>query len=57
MARLKPQDIERCIALASKADLTGKRGNANLAFTFIEMILLRLAGQPLATERAVLAEL
>jgi len=35
----------------------GKRGNANLAFTFIEMILLRLAGQPLATERAVLPEL
>jgi len=57
MARLKPQDLERCIALASKADLMGKRGNANLAFTFIEMILLRLAGQPLATERAVLPEL
>ncbi|NNL57290.1 MAG: DNA polymerase III subunit delta [Pseudomonadales bacterium] len=56
VARLSEFDLERCIALAARADLLGKRGGTNQAFTLIEMLLLRLAGKPLATEDAVLAE-
>ncbi len=56
VARLNQVDLERCIILASKADLMGKRGEAKLAFTLIEMILLRLAGQPLGTETTVLPD-
>ena len=56
IARLEENDLERCVELAARADLLSKRGGSNLAFTLLEMILLRLAGKPLATEAAVLDE-